>query len=158
MTTTVTRQQKARPNARDGTVVTPTGITPGSPGTFDPAGSTIPRNLTHLIALGALGEVGAWTANRQWVSLADGSWAYWDASAFVEARPATTATAGTPGTWSGPGAHDIAPATPAALIAADPVVVTASPLTAWTTAQRVLCRDNNPAYWDGTAWVAGQAP
>lgn len=69
---------------------------------------------------------------------------------------ATTATAGTPGTWSP--ASSAVP-TRADLLAGNPVRVTASPASAWTTAQRVLCSDSsNPAYWNGTAWIAGQAP
>jgi hypothetical protein len=66
--------------------------------------------------------------------------------------PATGATAGTPGTWTPAGSTP--PATVAALLA-DPV--TASPATAWTTGQRVVCGDAAPAYWNGTAWVAGTA-
>jgi hypothetical protein len=36
--------------------------------------------------------------------------------------------------------------------------VTASPTTAWTTGQRVVMGNGNPAHWSGTAWVAGVAP
>lgn len=80
-----------------------------------------------------------------------------NATAFSGADlPATGATAGTPGTWT-PASCTVP--TRANLLAGNPTTVTPSPATAWTTAQRVLCSDSsNPAYWNGTAWVAGQAP
>lgn len=36
--------------------------------------------------------------------------------------------------------------------------LTASPSTAWTTGQHVVLGDETKAYWNGTAWVAGEAP
>jgi hypothetical protein len=75
------------------------------------------------------------------------------------ANAAITATAGTPGSW-GPAGTTV-PATPADLIAASPVAVTASPGTAWTTGQYVQTQTagvGGRAYWNGTAWVAGTAP
>ncbi|MFI0985023.1 hypothetical protein ACH4SZ_06945 [Streptomyces exfoliatus] len=63
---------------------------------------------------------------------------------------ATGATAGTPGSF-----------TPAGADASDGLAalssVIASPTTAWTAGQRVVLGDATTAYWNGTAWVAGQA-
>jgi hypothetical protein len=81
MTRTVTREQRARENKRYGTQVTIAGVTPGIPGSFDPATSTLPHNLTHLRALGALGEAAAWTAG-QYVRLANGTTAHWDGDSW----------------------------------------------------------------------------
>jgi len=65
---------------------------------------------------------------------------------------ASTATAGTPGTW-GPGAG-VAP--PATLEECEGVV--ANPATAWVTPNYVLLRDGSThVHWDGTAWVEGSA-
>jgi hypothetical protein len=64
---------------------------------------------------------------------------------------ATGATAGTPGTWTPAGA------TPPADFAAIGSI-TATPQTAWTTGQHVVLGDASHAYWDGAAWVAGEAP
>lgn len=64
---------------------------------------------------------------------------------------ATGATAGTPGTFTPEGA------VPAANLAGLATVI-ASPLTAWTTGQRVVLGDNTAAYWDGDSWNAGSAP
>lgn len=69
--------------------------------------------------------------------------------------PATGATAGTPGSFTPAGS--LIPAR-ADLLAGLPVTVTPSPGTAWTTNQRVVCADSLTAYWNGSAWVAGQAP
>lgn len=71
-----------------------------------------------------------------------------DAANVVEA---TGAAAGTPGTFTPEGAE--APADLGALAA-----VTADPTTAWTEGQHVVLGDSSEAYWDGSAWVAGQAP
>jgi hypothetical protein len=72
----------------------------------------------------------------------------------VSIRPiavtATGATAGTPGTFTPPGAT--VPANLAALTG-----VTASPATAWTTGQNVVLGDAVTAHWDGVAWAAGAA-
>lgn len=67
---------------------------------------------------------------------------------------ATGATAGTPGTWTPPGA------TPRAGVT-DMAGVTASPATAWTTGQYV--QGSTPGApgevtWTGSAWVGGRAP
>jgi hypothetical protein len=62
----------------------------------------------------------------------------------------TTATAGTPGAFTPSGAW-----TPYSL--AELSTVTASPLTAWTTGQRVVLGDGTSAHWTGTAWAAGAA-
>lgn len=71
-----------------------------------------------------------------------------DAANAVEA---TSATAGAPGTFAPEGAE--APADLAAL-----GTVTADPTTAWTEGQHVVLGDASEAYWDGSAWAAGQAP
>lgn len=75
----------------------------------------------------------------RWIEEADG------------APKATTATAGTPGTFTPSGSY-----TPFAF--ADLAGVTASPGTAWTTGQRVVLGDGSNAHWNGTAWVVGTAP
>jgi hypothetical protein len=59
----------------------PTGVTPGTPGSFTPAGSTPPEDLTALQALGALGETTAWTTG-EYVVLGDASSAYWDGDSW----------------------------------------------------------------------------
>lgn len=64
---------------------------------------------------------------------------------------ATGATAGSPGSFT-PGGST----TPANLAAMS--TVTASPTTAWTTGQFVVLGDSTHAHWNGTAWVAGNAP
>ncbi|WP_217129370.1 hypothetical protein [Streptomyces sp. AC558_RSS880] len=63
---------------------------------------------------------------------------------------ATGASAGTPGAFSPDGA--VAPANLAGLAG-----VIATPTSAWTTGQHVVLGDGSKAYWNGTAWVAGQA-
>jgi hypothetical protein len=65
---------------------------------------------------------------------------------------ATTAVAGTPGTFTP--ANSYPPADFDALLA-DPL--TASPNTAWTTGQRIILRDGSSANWSGTVWEAGAA-
>jgi hypothetical protein len=74
--------------------------------------------------------------------------------------PATSATAGIPGTWAPVGCTP--PENPAALIAGIPNAVAANPSTAWTVAgQYVQTRTaglSGRAYWNGTAWVAGAVP
>jgi hypothetical protein len=67
---------------------------------------------------------------------------------------ATGATAGTPGTFTPGGATT--PANLAALQGATPPVV-ASPATAWTTGQHVVLGDAAHAFWNSTAWTAGDA-
>jgi hypothetical protein len=71
---------------------------------------------------------------------------------------ASSATSGTPGTWSPSGAT--LPASVAALQAASPAI-TASPTTAWTTGQYVqtaTAGTGGRAYWDGNSWEPGSAP
>lgn len=73
--------------------------------------------------------------------------------------PSTTATAGIPGTWGPP--DSTPPADVAALIAGDPVTVTASPTTSWTVGQYVQTQAagvGGRAHWNGTAWVSGAKP
>jgi len=67
---------------------------------------------------------------------------------FIE--DATSATAGTPGTFSP--ANTNAPEDLAGLEG-----ITASPTTAWTTGQYVELQDGTKAHWDGTKWVKGAA-
>lgn len=67
--------------------------------------------------------------------------------------PATGATAGSPGTLT---PADSYPPESFAALTADPL--TASPTTAWTTGQYIVLGDGTHSYWDGTAWVAGEAP
>ncbi|MEU3265116.1 hypothetical protein [Streptomyces bacillaris] len=63
---------------------------------------------------------------------------------------ATGATAGTPGSFTPDGATS-----PENLAALSGVIAT--PSSAWTTGQHVVLGDSSKAYWNGTAWVAGQA-
>ncbi|MFF4510592.1 phage tail tube protein [Streptomyces mirabilis] len=63
---------------------------------------------------------------------------------------ATGATAGTPGSFTP--ADSVAPANLAAMAS-----VIATPSSAWTTGQHVVLGDASKAYWDGSAWVSGQA-
>jgi hypothetical protein len=73
-------------------------------------------------------------------------------AAFEEFQtPATGATAGTPGVFTPPGSDS-----PDDLAELQDSGVVASPATAWTTGQRVVLGDASTAYWNGTAWVAGQ--
>lgn len=65
---------------------------------------------------------------------------------------ATSATAGSPGSFSG---GDI-PENLTALQNAVPAI-TASPNTAWTTGQHVILGNASHAHWSGTAWVTGNA-
>lgn len=63
---------------------------------------------------------------------------------------ATGATAGSPGTFTPSGS--VAP-----YDLADLTLVTADPVTAWTTGQSVDLGDGSAAHWSGTAWVLGVA-
>ncbi|AKY03623.1 hypothetical protein SEA_IZZY_16 [Streptomyces phage Izzy] len=63
---------------------------------------------------------------------------------------ATGATAGTPGVYTPEGA--VAPAD-----LADLSDVIATPTSAWTTGQHIVLGDASHAYWNGTAWAAGEA-
>lgn len=60
---------------------------------------------------------------------------------------ATTATAGTPGTFDGVRPYDLAGMTG----------ITADPATAWTAGQSVILGDGTEANWTSTAWAAGPA-
>lgn len=69
----------------------------------------------------------------------------------------TGVTAGTPGSFQPPNATIPADL---ATLKADPVVGdtgTSKPSTAWTTGQYVGLGDSSHAYWDGTAWLVGEA-
>lgn len=68
---------------------------------------------------------------------------------------ATGATQGTPGTWTPVDAYP--PKDYTDLTDGAPVVV-ASPATAWTSGSYVVLEDGSHAHWNGTAWVAGNAP
>ena len=64
-----------------------TGVTAGTPGSFQPGHATIPADLTALKANSVVGDAAlsgtaAWTST-QYVTLADGSQAHWDGSAWV---------------------------------------------------------------------------
>ncbi len=69
-------------------VIPPTGVVAGAPGTFTPAGCTIPANLAALKADPVVGDAGtakpsaAWTEG-QYVALGDASQASWDGTAWV---------------------------------------------------------------------------
>ena len=65
----------------------------------------------------------------------------------------TGATAGSPGTWEPTGSYALTD-----LEALQASSVTASPSTAWATGEYVVLDDGSHAYWDGTAWAAGEAP
>jgi hypothetical protein len=69
---------------------------------------------------------------------------------FVANAKATTATAGTPGSFGPAGNGGVN-------TLGDMTGVTASPTTAWTTGQRVVCNDGTEVHWSSTAWVAGRA-
>jgi hypothetical protein len=64
---------------------------------------------------------------------------------------ATGATAGEPGTYT---PTDAGPR----MALADLAGVTATPGTLWTEGQHIVLGDGSHAHWNGTAWVAGDAP
>jgi hypothetical protein len=66
----------------------------------------------------------------------------------------TSGIAGTPGTY---GPADSYARTSFADLTVSPSL-TASPGTAWTTGQHIVLGDSSHAYWNGTIWVAGNAP
>jgi len=66
--------------------VLPTGVTAGIPGAFTPGTATIPYDLGDLQAL-SLSPGGAWTVG-QYVSLGDGTHAYWNGTAFASGEKA----------------------------------------------------------------------
>lgn len=57
----------------------PTGVTPGTPGVFTPAGSAIPASITDLRGLGAIGQTTAWTTG-QYVEYGSAQKAHWTGS------------------------------------------------------------------------------
>lgn len=130
-----------------------TAITPGTPATLTPVNATRPASLAALTLAGAIGQTTAWTSG-QYLVLSDGSEAYWDGNSWESGRKsasvitATSASAGTPGTYSPAGAAN--PATLAAMAS-----VTAVPTTNWTTGQYVNVADGSRANWTGSAWAAG---
>ncbi|MFC8682483.1 Ig-like domain-containing protein [Microbacterium ureisolvens] len=63
----------------------PSGVVAGSPGSFTPDFARLPGSLNELRSLGALGQTAAWTEG-QYVSLGDGSQAYWDATTWQSGR------------------------------------------------------------------------
>ena len=65
---------------------------------------------------------------------------------------ATSATAGTPGTWNG--------TAPSNAVAANALGITATPATAWTTGQYVqgsVAGAPGQMHWTGTTWATGPA-
>lgn len=131
-----------------------TGATAGSPGTWTPSGTDIPFDLAEVIADGIVATPAtAWT-NGQRVVTGSSAAVHWDGLAWIAGNSAlaTGATAGTPGSWTG--GTEI-PVNLAGTIAA---AITPNPGTAWTTGQRVVTRDSSLISWNGTNWVAGQAP
>jgi len=75
----------------------------------------------------------------------------WPTKYTALAPLATGATAGAPATWTPAGAR-------ARYNLADLAGIVATPGTAWTTGQYALLQDATHAYWNGSAWVAGNAP
>lgn len=76
-----------------GTTVAITGVTAGSPGSFQPANATLPANLAALKADTVVGDSGtnkpsaAWTTG-QYVTLGDVSSAYWDGTVWQSGQAA----------------------------------------------------------------------
>jgi hypothetical protein len=133
-----------------------TAVTPGAPAVLTPADASLPANLSALIALGDLDQSTDWTVG-QYILLADGSHAFWSGETWAEGNApvtvvdATTATAGTPGTFSPSGAT-----VPGNLALMEDI--TASPTTLWTIGQYVELGDSTRAYYTGTVWHAGTSP
>lgn len=71
---------------------------------------------------------------------------------YSDLPKATTAAAGTPGSFTVPATNG------GVNTLAEMTGVTAAPTSLWTVGQRVLLNNGTEAYWNGTAWVAGQAP
>lgn len=87
-----------------------------------------------------------------WPGLGPHPWAWRgpaEVAYFIDSPKATGATAGTPGTFTG--------GTGGVNGAAGMSGITASPATAWTTGQRVVCNDGTEWHWTGTVWAAGRA-
>lgn len=69
----------------------------------------------------------------------------------------TTATAGTPGTFSNPGDPSATIDVPDDLAEINSLGALGN-TAAWATDEHVLLEGGTSAYWDGSAWVAGRAP
>ncbi|MFD5599178.1 hypothetical protein ACFWHR_03880 [Leucobacter sp. NPDC058333] len=63
------------PDAWDGEA--PTGVTPGTPGSFVPTGAEVPATIAELRALGALDQTAAWTTG-QYIEYGNAQKAYWN--------------------------------------------------------------------------------
>ena len=84
-------------------VVTPTGVQPGQPGTFTPAGSDVPADLAALVALGDFGQTVDWAPDA-FVALEDGTFATWRGGVW-ESVPAGAGPANRWLPWSRAGSH-----------------------------------------------------
>jgi hypothetical protein len=63
-------------------VINPTGVIPGTPGTFTPINAVTPADLAALQGLGPLGETAAWTTG-QYVVLGNATNAHWSGMAWT---------------------------------------------------------------------------
>lgn len=128
-----------------------TGATEGTPGIFTPPGGTIPADFAGMAAITA-SPLDIWGSGSS-VEPADASSTYWAGLEWLVGLapgPATGATAGIPGAFTGgTDIKDFAGMGPA---------VVASPATLWTVGQSVVLQDASDAYWSGTAWTVGVAP
>jgi hypothetical protein len=114
----------------------------------DAGGTTLPvRGYVSRFQIGAMGTTGL--LNFTAAIMPTESYSA-DLPGSVAATGATT-IAGTPGHFTPAGAT--APANLAAMTG-----LTASPATAWTTGQHVVLGDGSHAYWNASAWTAGDAP
>jgi len=89
-----------------------------------------------------------------WPGLGKHPWAWRppaEVQYFIDSPKATGATAGAPGSWTPAGNGGVN-----GLSGVSTVV--ASPATAWTTGQRVVCNDGTEVFWNGSAWSVGRAP
>ena len=126
-----------------------TSVTAGMPGAFDHA---VPLNLALLNSMG-IGSGPAW-ATGQYVTLTDGSEAYWDGARFLAGRspapaiPSTSVTAGTPGAFNN--------TPPANLAALNLLGIGTGP--AWLPGEYVLLLNGTEAYWGGASFLPGKAP
>ena len=127
----------------------------GDPGTFGNA--VPPANLAALTSGGVTAKPSTVWDGGQYVSLGDGSAAYWNGTAWtagVAPEPVIKAThghAGNPGVFAPAGAA--IPANLAALTTPVPAVI-AVPTTNWGTGLHVKLGDGSKARWSGTAWAA----
>ena len=72
--------------------VAATGATAGTPGSFTPAGSTVPANLAAMTGLTATPAV-AWTGTT-WVTTADAANVHWSGTAWVAGKSPALAARG----------------------------------------------------------------